>query len=172
MESINNKLRVLPPVVSKCIWPTVPVSILPTRNLPSNMTTRVPEITTRSTISSSIKTLLVVLSPMLIAKDIHHIVKVAVELDWISKTSRMFWVAHFTRKLNQLAPVIWNKETRRWRMLTKMPNLKARAWQHSEASATRPPSFSTVKIISFRISHNSPHSMVKETSVAHQVMEV
>ena len=35
-----------------------------------------------------------------------------------------------------------------------MPNLKVRAWQLSEASATRPPYFSTVKIISFRINHN------------------
>lgn len=66
-----------------------------------------------------------------------------------------------TTKLNPSAQVTWNKERKRWRTLTKMPNPKAREWQLSEVSTIRL-SCNTAKTTLSRTSPNFRLSMDKE----------
>lgn len=135
---------------------------LQTRNLHSNTIIKAREITTLNKTINWIKILSEDLLLTMMDKVIRLIVKEEVVQVSTSKMSRMFWVVHFIKRSNQLALATWNRETRRWKMHTRMLSQKARVWELLEDLTIRLQFFSTARIISSKISHNSLLSMGKE----------
>lgn len=90
----------------------------------------------------------------------------------MSKMSRQFWAALFTRIFSLSAPATSNTERKRSRTPIKMLNPRAREVACSPASTTRLPSSSTVRITSYRTSHSFQLFTAREIWVASLAMVV
>ena len=158
LESTNSRLSPLPLAVSKCTWLMEHPSIWPTKNTNKIWiwTTKVLEtsilikirISIRCSWANSATKIMMVLLKTLMA------IQATTARASISRMLKTCYLGPFTTRLNQLGPLTWTNERRKWKMLIKTRSQKEKAWLPSEASITKW-SCNIVKTISSKTNHSS-----------------
>lgn len=165
-ESINSRLKVSHPAVLRCTWQTALVLILLIKSISKIMRIKAP-VTNLITTTTSKLIRFSTVKPMMAppqTRDTQLLVRVETHPALIWKITKMSYRDLCTTRSNPLARATWSKERKRWRTLTKMPNLKVREWLLSEVSIIRP----FCNIAKTTLSRTSPNfrlSMDRETWV-------